>query len=186
MGGFRAPPVCRVWADGKASDLTGRWPSCRTSTYERKPTTQPAGRFFYSLIRQDAEARVERARWRTLDIPANYRWAQYNLVVGNEIHFYDDVGDSTVAPDCAVDQTFRDVTGLTIQAISSSAGVVTGLGGAPATDNNLIQVRITNANVNPPRTYTGNVTVRAEAFTNLSTGLAPAGVSDPPLTSCSD
>jgi hypothetical protein len=107
-----------------------------------------------------------------LDNAANYRWAQYQLVDINPvdgtmdtIRFYDDT-----AGGCGVDDSFG-ASGLTIQ--YRDEAVAPPGGEPPVQDNNVLQMTIEGR-------YTTEVTIRGGAYTDLMTGLAPLGVSDPP------
>ncbi len=128
-----------------------------------------------------------------LDANAGYRWAQYRLIDTNgdglpdEIHFYDD----TVAG-CGVDAKFGGAgsgnfvytSGLVI---TYKDETITPPGGEPPQqDNNVLEVSVsrtwTDLTTSQSTTVnsTGEVTIRAGAYTDLATGLAPAGISDPP------
>ncbi len=97
-----------------------------------------------------------------LDIPANYTWGQYRLV-GLDIVSY--------SASCAVNEAFTALNSLDIQ-YADEAPAPPG-GDPPVQDNNVLQIIVDGR-------YTTELTIRAGAYTNLMTGLAPPGVSDPP------
>ena len=97
-----------------------------------------------------------------LDNPANYVWSQYKLA-GTTLQFCN--GSS-------VDTQFSGITTLTIQYVDEEP--LPPPGGDPANqDNNVLEFVINNQ-------FRDEVTIRAGAYSNVMTGLAPAGVSDPP------
>lgn len=94
------------------------------------------------------------------DNPANYVWKQYRYDSGTkEVRFYDP------ASSCALAASFKDVSALTIT----------------QTSNNILELvtASTNAITGTTMTYTGQVTIRGGG-SDIATGLAPPGVSDPP------
>ena len=105
-----------------------------------------------------------------LDAAAGYRWAQYNLG-SNEILFYDDVRN---AADCnTVDARFFGIN--TVNVSYQDASPTPPGGEPPQQDNNMLKITLTSGGY----TYTGQVAIRAGAYTNVMSGLAPAGVSNP-------
>ena len=115
-----------------------------------------------------------------LDNPANYTWIQYRLV-GTELRYYNN------ASTCSVGSRFSDIGNLTLS-YQDEAGAPPGgtdpLGGP---DNNMLEVVITSTT--DPRsgqavTFRGQATMRASGYTDLMTGLLPAGVGEP-TASCS-
>jgi len=113
------------------------------------------------------------------DNAANYRWAQYRHdSATKEIRYVDPASSCTVA------SRFRDVDSLSIR-YRDEAPPPPG-GDPPVQDNNILElvVSTTDPQSGNPLTYTSEAVIRAGAYTNLMTGLAPAGVSDPPA-SCS-
>ena len=109
-----------------------------------------------------------------LDLAGSYRWTQYRYDSGTKaIRFYDP------ASSCTVLLTFRDIGSLAIQYQDESPVPP---GGEPpvlpsGADNNVLGLTVTSTTA---ETVIGEVTIRAGAYTNLMTGLAPPGVSDPP------
>ena len=104
-----------------------------------------------------------------LDNPANYQWAQYRFdAAQGAILLFDDT-----AGGCVESERF-EVPGFSISFINSAPPPPGGDPFAPQTqDNNLVEVGVT-----PP--YSNGVQMRSGAYTNVLTGLAPPGVSDPP------
>ncbi len=118
-----------------------------------------------------------------LDLPASYRWAQYKLV-GSQIHFFDNIGAFGAGPACGVDFLFDQISGLTFAHADEAMPPPGGDPFAPALeDNNVLLITVSwDADPGPgvdTKSYTGEVTMRSGAYTGVTTGLAPAAVSNP-------
>lgn len=112
-----------------------------------------------------------------LDAAAGYRWAQYSFG-GGQIHYYD--------PACTLSTAFRDLSAL---AISYRNEAIAPPGGEPpvapaGADNNILLLTVSWVDPRSGATeqYASQVTIRAGAYTGIMTGLAPAGISNPPAT----
>lgn len=126
------------------------------------------------------QLRIPPASGTGLDDPANYTWVQYHLV-GTELRYYSN------ASTCSVGSKFLDIGSLDIQ-YSDVSGPPPG-GGEPlgGPDNNVLDIAISSTQ--DPRsgqqvTFKGRGTLRASGYTDLMSGLLPAGVGEPPA-SCS-
>ena len=102
-----------------------------------------------------------------LDLASSYTWAQYQLV-GTQVLFYDDTGGG-----CGVNQTFDDITALTI--VYDDVAIQPPGGDPPVQDNNALGIAVNTR-------FILNITIREGAYTNVPSGLAPLGVADPPPT----
>lgn len=98
-----------------------------------------------------------------LDNAANYTWGQYRLAGADVI--LTDAG-------CAVNEIFAAVNSLDLQYVDEAPAPPGSE--PPVQDNNVLQISTDSGR------YTTEVVLRAGAYTNVMTGLAPAGVSDPP------
>ena len=112
----------------------------------------------------------------SFDAPGNYKWVQYRHDSGSkEIRYVDPASSCTVAT------RFRDIGSLDIRYRDESPAPP---GGDPAVqDNNVLEFTVsstTDPQTNTTFTFTGEVTMRAGAYTGLMTGLTSAGVSEPP------
>ena len=97
------------------------------------------------------------------DDPANYSWRQYRLA-GSQIILSDSA--------CTPLQSFSGITSLLIQYEPSGAPPPSGYTQL-FSDNNVLLFTIDGQ-------YTSEITIRAGAFTDTMTGLAPPLVSNPP------
>ena len=102
-----------------------------------------------------------------LDIPANYRWAQYSLV-GSELQFFDDVGTATGGRDCTVDNRFPNLNAFTVRYINRAPAPP---GGGPVDDNNIVDISLTGFTGDRTWTVRGQATIRAGAYSNRMDGL---------------
>jgi len=116
----------------------------------------------------------------------NYRWAQYAYRdtdadgTPDAIRFYDDTN-----ADCGVDLDFHDISNLTVAYRNETPEAPPG-GEPPVDDNNVLEMTVewTEPQSGTVYPYRGEIAIRAGAYTNVTTGLAPPGVSGPPA-SCS-
>ena len=127
-----------------------------------------------------------------LDDAASYRWVQYRYDSGSqEILYFDPVSPCTVAQrfgDCrSTPQSPACFTSLTVQYQDESStppgGDPSGQNLAPPEDNNMLEMTVqwTDQQTNVAQQFVSQMTMRAGAYTNLSTGLSPAGAAfDPP------
>ena len=111
----------------------------------------------------------------------NYKWFKYSFSAG-QIQ-YDAITDTG----CGTDRTFKDLTGLTFAWRDESP---TPPGGRepfapPTEDNNVIEIQVSwhDPTSGVDRSYTGQATMRAGAYTDLTSGLSPVGVAPEP-SSC--
>lgn len=103
-----------------------------------------------------------------LDNGANYLWVQYRFDAAlGAILFFDDT-----AAGC-VESTRFSVSSLDMKFIDPSPAPPGGEPFASGDDNNVLDVKVDGR-------YSGRGTMRSGAYTKVLTGLAPAGVSDPP------
>lgn len=102
-----------------------------------------------------------------LDIPANYRWAQYSLI-GSELQFFDDIGTATSGRDCAMDNRFPGINNFAARYINRAPAPP---GGGPADDNNIIDISLTGVSGQQTWTVRGQAVMRAGAYSNRTAGL---------------
>lgn len=112
------------------------------------------------------------------DLPANYQWDQYRLT-GTEMRLY-----SNLNAGCTLRVIARDITGLTFTFVDQAPQPP---GGGPDLDNNLLGYTLVWTDGVRSHQFSGQVTSRAIAYSNLNTstsdsgtGLAAPGVSNPP------
>ena len=123
--------------------------------------------------------RIPRNPLGNLNDPTNYEWSQIGYrAADTSILYLQDIA----AGDCSPDETFRSIQGLTIQFKDEAQFPP---GGEPPTgplDSNVLEVTVVSTQPNPadPAEIIGEVTLRGGAYTNVTTGLAPPGVSEPP------
>ncbi len=113
------------------------------------------------------------------DLPGSYQWEQYRFNgPAGEIRYFNP------AAGCALAAMFRDLSGLAGQYQNESGAPP---GGEPpiapaGADNNVLLVTVSwvDPKTGATKSYTSEVTIRGGAYTDLMTGLAPAGVANPP------
>lgn len=114
------------------------------------------------------------------DTASNYRWKQYRYNSSlKQIRFYDPASPCTVA------FRFFDISSLSVT-YKDESPLPPG-GDPPVQDNNVLELTLISTS---GATLTGEVTIRAGAYTNLGataagdsgTGLAPAGIANPPAS----
>jgi len=113
----------------------------------------------------------------SFDDPDNYNWVQYRYDSGSkEIRYFDP------ASSCIVATRFRDIGSLDVHYLDESPPPPGDDPPVPG-DNNVLEFTVsstTDPQTNTTFTFTGEVTMRAGAYTGLMTGLTSAGVSEPP------
>ena len=117
-------------------------------------------------------------RGNAFDSAGDYVWKQYRQT-GTEIRFYDPASSCTVA------LTFKDISQFAVWYIDESPAPP---GGDPPgqNDSNVLKLDTFWADPLGTRWYTGEVTIRSAAYTNIPTGLQNPWVADvsPPPTPC--
>ena len=116
------------------------------------------------------------------DVATNYVWEQYRRNGSNELQFYSDTGAG-----CGnVRRLARDITLLTFQYEDRAPSPP---GNAPLPldqDNNVLSYALTWDDGTRSQVFSGEITIRAGAYTDVSTGLSSPELGDinPPPAGC--
>jgi hypothetical protein len=111
-------------------------------------------------------------------LPGNYVWDQYSRV-GTEVRFYGNIGSAPAAPNCTIDDRFRDIAGFTVGFVDDPQGQPA-LEVEPLTpnphDNNTLEVVIVSTATPGQQPYRNRtqVTVRPGLYTYFDNDGNPA------------